>query len=445
MCTSLPGRPSAGHCHPTTIGRASVREIPPSHAQQSRDLRAKALCALSYYKSASENQSLVYLTQPLTFLYLLYLPSPDPDRAILRQRSGKTDRYTYVVSEIANISDDNLKSYFASWALQHQISHTALSALLQRLRNHSCFSSLSLDACSLLKTLRKQEMHTIVPGTYYHFELQKSVLNILISIKSNVDSIETAINLDGLPLSKSSQHFWLTLGSIMPYNNVFAIGIYYGTEKPANVDDFLKDLNPTVTDFVDEAIEMCKNGIYVNGDNIQSKAFVLCIKGHSGYSSCTKYDDDFIQKIDDSYHKPNIICSLLKIPHFNLLQIFHSIISTEYRLILLYTGPLAFKSILKKTSILRTKSDYFFIKTFIELYGVQNISHIIHSLIHLVDNVKKFGSLDNFSASNTSSIDSVLIYPTLMSLHNDSPFLSDCNNSQYKIIKYCGITFQACK
>ncbi|KAL6421458.1 hypothetical protein ACFW04_012929 [Cataglyphis niger] len=157
-------------------------------------------------------------------------------------RSGKTDRYTYVVSEIANISDDNLKSYFASWALQHQISHTALSALLQRLRNHSCFSSLSLDACSLLKTLRKQEMHTVVPGTYYHFELQKSVLNILISIKSNVDSIETAINLDGLPLSKSSQHFWLTLGSIMPYNNVFAIGIYYGTEKPANVDDFLKDL-----------------------------------------------------------------------------------------------------------------------------------------------------------------------------------------------------------
>lgn len=69
-----------------------------------------------------------------------------------------------------------------------------------------------------------------------------------------------------------------------------------------------------------------------------AKAFVLCVKGHSGYSSCTKCttegeyvgnricfpqidapirsDNDFIQKIDDIYHKPDITCSLLKIPHF---------------------------------------------------------------------------------------------------------------------------------
>jgi len=40
----------------------------------------------------------------------------------------------------------------------------------------------------------------------------------------------------------------------------------------------------------------------------------------------------------------------------------------------------------------------FFIKTFIQLYGVKNISHNVHSLIHLVDDVKRFGSLDNFSA-----------------------------------------------
>lgn len=44
---------------------------------------------------------------------------------------------------------------------------------------------------------------------------------------------------------------------------------------------------------------MCKNGMYINGHNIQcrikalicdtpAKAFVLCVKGHTGYSSCTK-------------------------------------------------------------------------------------------------------------------------------------------------------------
>ncbi|EZA56087.1 hypothetical protein X777_03737 [Ooceraea biroi] len=40
----------------------------------------------------------------------------------------------------------------------------------------------------------------------------------------------------------------------------------------------------------------------------------------------------------------------------------------------------------------------FFIKTFMKLYGIHNMSHNIHNLIHLVDDVKKFGPLDNFSA-----------------------------------------------
>lgn len=320
-----------------------------------------------------------------------------------------------------------------------------------------------------------------------------------------------------------------------------------------------------------------------------AKALVLCVKGHSGYSSYTKCttegeyignrmcfpqinalarsDEDFIQKIDDNYHKPNITCSLLKIPHFKpvtnvpldymhlvCLGIMRKLIylwldgksyyrlqhravkeistrltiqlkpsipmefvrkprkldyvklwkATEYRLILLYTGPLAFQSILKNSvyinfmtlhviiRILSSKDlndkylSYaqdlvsFFIKTFIKLYGVQNLSHNIHSLIHLIDDVKKFGSLDNFSAfkfenymqvlkkylrkaekpleqvirrciekeinlntSLTDLSDSVLIHPKLISLHNDGPLLPDCNNPQYKILKYNGLTFKA--
>lgn len=39
----------------------------------------------------------------------------------------------------------------------------------------------------------------------------------------------------------------------------------------------------------------------------------------------------------------------------------------------------------------------FFIETFIKLYGVQNVSHNIHGLVHLVDDVKRFG-VDRFSA-----------------------------------------------
>lgn len=319
------------------------------------------------------------------------------------------------------------------------------------------------------------------------------------------------MNIDGLPLTKSSQQqFWPILRSVIPYGNVFMIGLYHGSEKPQDTNDFLKD-------FISEAREICENGININGREIAcrigalicdtpAKSFVLCVKGHSGYSSCTKCtvegeyiknricfsqinaplrsDEDFIQKVDENYHKSDTKCSLLNIPHFKpvtnvpldymhliCLGIMRKLLNlwlygglqyrlqhrsvdeisirlvthlkpsipvefgrkprrldciklwkaTEYRLILLYTGPLAFKSVLKKNLyihfmtlhvIIRILSSEdlcehlnyaqylicFFIKTFIKLYGVQNVSHNVHSLIHLVDDVKRFGPLDNFSA-----------------------------------------------
>lgn len=81
--------------------------------------------------------------------------------------------------------------------------------------------------------------------------------------------------------------------------------------------------------------------------------------------------------------------------------------ATEYRLILLYTGPLAFKSILQKSvyhhyitlhvimKILSSQDlhEYltyaqnlicFFIVKFKELYGVENVSHNVYNLVHLV-------------------------------------------------------------
>lgn len=237
--------------------------------------------------------------------------------------------------------DSNLQHDLAIWAIEHQIKHTALEALLHRLKKHSCFSTLSVDARSFLKTPRQYEIRTVVPGLYHHFGLSDSIRSILTSVK-NINCVRIAVNIDGLPLSKSSQQqFWPILDSVLPYNNVFIIGIYHGNEKPASANEFLQD-------FLNEAKEICANGIDVNGRNIPcriealicdapAKAFVLNVKGHTGYSSCTKCitegeyvgnrmcfpqidaplrsDNDFIQKIDDSYHKPGT-CSLLDISYF---------------------------------------------------------------------------------------------------------------------------------
>lgn len=95
--------------------------------------------------------------------------------------------------------------------------------------------------------------------------------------------------------------------------------------------------------------------------------------------------------------------------------------ATEFRNLLLYTGPIAFKSFLRKDlydhfvvlhvsirilcgSKLRDLIDYahdlllHFVSSFKLLYGVHNVSHNVHGLIHLIQDVRRFGTLDCFSA-----------------------------------------------
>jgi hypothetical protein len=95
---------------------------------------------------------------------------------------------------------------------------------------------------------------------------------------------------------------------------------------------------------------------------------------------------------------------------------------TEFRQLLLYTGPLVlhselpadkykdFMTLHSAVSILASEkycqvfNEYansllhHFVKTFSALYGPENVSHNVHGLLHLADDVKKYGPLDAFSA-----------------------------------------------
>jgi hypothetical protein len=96
--------------------------------------------------------------------------------------------------------------------------------------------------------------------------------------------------------------------------------------------------------------------------------------------------------------------------------------ATELRQFLLYTGPLVLKNILSHEACLNfmtlhiairilTSTQYHliyrdyaksllvhFVNSFKILYGVEYVSHNVHGLIHLVDDVETFGPLENFSA-----------------------------------------------
>lgn len=236
-----------------------------------------------------------------------------------------------------------------------------------------------------------------------------------------------------------------------------------------------------------------------------AKSFLLCIKGHTGSSSCTKCivegdffnnrmcfnrldaplrtDEMFRQKFDQSFHKQNVVSPLeslniglvsqvpLDYMHLVCLGVMKKLLkfwvqvkkgirleeeqmevikskilefrayipsefarlprylrevdrfkATELRMIFQYLGPVIFKNTLSRTKYLHfmtlhcamrilcdpdlhlVYNDFannlmiYFVKNFSTIYGREYVSHNIHNLIHLANDSKSWGVVDNFSA-----------------------------------------------
>jgi len=190
-------------------------------------------------------------------------------------------------------------SKLQKWIINNNVTHSTLNSLLNILRAEFGYNYLPKDARTLLKTPNNTHAKKLGSGLYYYFGINETLSNLCnkqnVVIKFN-EEIILAANIDGLPLSKSTNSsFWpilCTVKSIDKINNkVFMVALYHGNVKP-NANEFL-------TDFVNECIELSKNGIYINSIKchfklsmltceIPAKSYVLAIKGHSGYFSCTK-------------------------------------------------------------------------------------------------------------------------------------------------------------
>lgn len=161
-------------------------------------------------------------------------------------------------------------------------------------------------------------------------------------------SIELLINIDGLPLSKSSSsQLYPILCSLFEYpHNIFVIGVYHGYEKPTSANKLLED-------FVQEATEFVNNDFTCQGKRLPfkikgficdapAKSYITYCKGHSGFYSCTKYtqkgkyingrvsfiqnnsplrtDDSFRRQLQPEHH--NGMSLLENIPNFGMVTNF---------------------------------------------------------------------------------------------------------------------------
>lgn len=236
------------------------------------------------------------------------------------------------------------------WAINHKITHTALTDLLKTL-NPFFNNCLPLDARTLLNTPQKYTIKDVKPGSYFHFGLENCLKRLISHCSTsellNSTCLEVMINIDGLPLSKSSssQFYPILCSLVMNETFVDMIGIYHGYEKPQDPNCFLAD-------FITEAIQLTQNGFFFNKHfsfkikgficDVPAKSFILFTKGHSGYFSCSKCDIEgsyingrvcfpekeynlrtdyaFRQKIQEDHHTG--VSLIEKLPNFNIIDSF---------------------------------------------------------------------------------------------------------------------------
>lgn len=191
--------------------------------------------------------------------------------------------------EIENFSPD-----LREWALCNNVSHKAINELLHLSLKYipNCF--LPKDARTLPHTPRTTNCISIAGGEYLHFG-SFNLLNLLMEkytdAKLAVDNITLSMNVDSLPISRSSSHcLWPILISDGIFKSVHIIGVYYESSKPTSANDFLEQ-------FINKLKILIKDGFIYGTRRITlstiicdtpAKSFLLYTKGHTGFSSCSK-------------------------------------------------------------------------------------------------------------------------------------------------------------
>ncbi|XP_077259673.1 uncharacterized protein LOC143896004 [Temnothorax americanus] len=159
--------------------------------------------------------------------------------------------------------ESDLRYFLYHWAITYQIRQNALTNLLHGLKKYG-HDDLPSDARTLLHTPKKTTVSFVGSGLYSHYGLKKGLIVQLKCFEQNKipNDIALHLNIDGLPLSKSSpSQVWPILVKIVNYPyaacDPFAVGIFHGNRKPEDVNLFLQ---PTIIEY----LELSNTGFIFN-------------------------------------------------------------------------------------------------------------------------------------------------------------------------------------
>lgn len=100
----------------------------------------------------------------------------------------------------------DIEIFLRTWSTDMNISAKAVNMLLKFLKQFSSFQHLPNDCRTLLKTPRKTDIVNVFPGTYSHLGLKIGIENVLDKIKIIPKEIIVDFNIDGVPLSRSTNN-----------------------------------------------------------------------------------------------------------------------------------------------------------------------------------------------------------------------------------------------
>ncbi|XP_047519001.1 uncharacterized protein LOC125058905 [Pieris napi] len=147
------------------------------------------------------------------------------------------------------IKNSNFKNDIRIWAIEKNISQAAFKDLILIL-NKRFVNILPSDPRTILQTPTQICLKSFDGGEYWHNGIIIPLTKILHNLEFVPENVYLNVNLDGLPIFKSSKfEFWPILANMHEIDNVpFIIGIYYGKGKPKNLNLFLEDfVNESIT------------------------------------------------------------------------------------------------------------------------------------------------------------------------------------------------------
>ena len=194
-------------------------------------------------------------------------------------------------SNSENSEEINLEQELGDWYTDSSVTRDQMNALLRILRKAG-HNELHRDIRSIVQTPSRTIITPCDPGEYFHFGLEKA-LTIELGKKNLPLNIVIDVNVDGLPITKTTKRtLWPILGLIVGYKTPFTIGVYHGTRKPEDSEQFLSP-------FLNEYKKLHQEGfIFMNNtykvtlrlviNDWPAKCFCNGTKYYNGYYGCPK-------------------------------------------------------------------------------------------------------------------------------------------------------------